>query len=168
MRSLKESRVSELCLRCGLCCDGSLFDHVALSESEANALMERDVAVGLRGDSRYVIEQRCGALEGTCCKVYDVRPDGCRKYICLLATSLKTGEVTFEHAAAVTDEALRLIRELDAVLPTGEGAPNSPVRRVLWADKPDNGGPLGAEAATTWERVREYLRRHFTGRYGFR
>jgi uncharacterized protein len=160
--------LSELCLRCGLCCDGSLFDHVALTEAEAQALIERDVAVGLKGDSRYVIEQRCSALEGTCCKAYEARPHGCRVYECLLATSLKTNEVSFDEAAQIVDEALDRIRALDAVLPNGEGAPTSPVRRVLWADAPGNGGPLKAEAHDAWERVREFLRRHFTGRYGFR
>lgn len=132
-------------------------------------MIARDVAVGLRGDSRYVIEQRCSALDGNkCCKAYDVRPDGCRKYVCLLYTALETGEVSFDEAARTVSEAHALIATLDAVLPTGEGAPNSPVRRVLWADAPGNGGPLKADAFHAWDAVKNHLRRHFTGRFGIR
>lgn len=130
--------------------------------------MERDVAVGLRGDSRYVIEQRCGALEGTCCKAYDVRPDGCRKYHCLLTTALDNGEVSFDEASGVVAEAHRLLHELDVALPTSAGAPISPVRRAGWAEAPANGGPLAPNAASAWGAVSDFLRAHFTGRFGIR
>lgn len=167
MRGLKkQSRTGELCLLCGLCCDGSLFDNVALTEAEAQALIERDVAVGLRGGSRYVLEQRCDALKGTCCTAYDVRPDGCRKYHCLLVTALETDEVSFDDAAGVVAEAHRKLLELDVALPPSDGAPSSAVRRVTWANVPGSGRAMSPAAVTAWTALREFLRARFTGRYG--
>ena len=162
MRSLSSGELSALCLHCGLCCDGSLFAHVSLTQSEAQELMARDVAVGLRPDRTYVLNQRCGALEGKCCTVYEARPEGCRKYVCLLATALGTNEVSLPEAKKVVDEAHAQLAVLDELVPRDDGAPSSPVRRAQSAQD----GSLKPEAAAAWEKVREYLRRHFTGRFG--
>ena len=52
--------LEQLCLECGLCCDGTLFTHVALTDEEGKRL-------GLNG----VIRQPCPQLgEGCRCRVY--------------------------------------------------------------------------------------------------
>ena len=68
---------SELCLSCGLCCDGSLFQLVKLEPGEAQS--------GLRlVPAHDAFAQPCGCLTGTRCDIYDDRPAACRRFRCRL------------------------------------------------------------------------------------
>lgn len=155
--------VSSLCQACGLCCNGTLFAYVTLSPDEAQALIDRDVAVGMRKDGHYRLPQRCSALDGTRCTVYEARPHGCRAYVCQLATALEQNEVGLEDAMKTVQDAHRLLAALQAELPPGEATSAvHHVRRSLAGEEP----ALSDAAQHAWERAREFLRRHFTGRHG--
>ncbi len=76
-----------LCRACGLCCDGTLFQHVPLSPGE-----EPQGGAG-RGLLRVLpdgtgFEQPCAALArdeaGCSCRVYASRPRACRTFVCRL------------------------------------------------------------------------------------
>lgn len=97
--------LSTLCLRCGLCCDGTLFTHVPLRRSEVEPLKALGLPVGERADGVSMLPQRCAALEGRTCTAYAARPEGCRRYHCHLYTALAEGEVSLEEALAVVDGA---------------------------------------------------------------
>lgn len=154
--------VSSLCQRCGLCCDGTLFAFVSLSTEEAHALIERDVALGMREDGSYRLPQRCSALKGTRCAVYEARPNGCRVYQCNLATALEQQEVSLAEANAVVDQAQDQLRALLNALPEGTESAIPHVRSSHAGEAP----ALTEEAQSAFERAREFLRRHFTGRHG--
>src|SRR5690349_19207300 len=74
--------LSTLCQRCGLCCDGTLFTHVPLQDTEAAPLQALGLPVKEREDGTRVLPQRCAALEGRRCTAYSARPEGCRRYHC--------------------------------------------------------------------------------------
>ncbi len=98
------SSTSELCQRCGLCCDGTLFTRTPLQAEEVEALRALsprpvDEACG------HGLAQPCAALEGTRCTIYAGRPAACRRYACLLHGALAEGEVGLDEALAVVDEA---------------------------------------------------------------
>jgi Fe-S-cluster containining protein len=113
--------VAELCQACALCCDGTLFVRVSVTEGEA-ALLSRDgVATELRAKNKRVLPQPCAALEGTRCRCYASRPGPCREYVCLLATALEAGEVTRAGALEVVAEARRRAAALEGKLDGGEG-----------------------------------------------
>src|SRR4051812_25936286 len=156
--------VSMLCQLCGLCCDGSLFSYVSLSPDEATALIERDVAVGMRDDGNYRLPQRCSALDGSRCTVYDARPNGCRVYVCQLATALEQNEVSLDEASSRVREAHAHIAELEAALPPRPDSPHA-IQRVRKSHSGEEPA-LTDEAQSAWERTRDFLRRHFTGRHG--
>jgi uncharacterized protein len=99
------SPLSELCQRCGLCCDGSLFTHAPLQPGEVDAMRQRKLEVMRRADGSPALAQRCAALEGCRCTIYTDRPDSCRRYQCLLYTALAEGEVSLDDALAVVAEA---------------------------------------------------------------
>jgi hypothetical protein len=78
------STASDLCLACGLCCDGTLFSKVRLSASDAvKTLRTAGLAVSPGATAEFA--QPCPALQSDCrCRVYADRPGQCRKFECRL------------------------------------------------------------------------------------
>jgi Fe-S-cluster containining protein len=101
--------LSTLCLRCGLCCDGTLFTHVPLRRTEVAPLRALGLPVKEREDGTPVLPQRCAALDGSRCTAYTERPEGCRRYHCHLFSALAEGEVSLDEALAVVDRAHALL-----------------------------------------------------------
>ncbi|WNG34234.1 YkgJ family cysteine cluster protein [Archangium minus] len=101
--------LSTLCLRCGLCCDGTLFTQVPLRQTEVGPLKALGLPVKEREDGTSLLPQRCAALEGKRCTAYAERPEGCRRYHCNLFSALSEGEVSLEEAFAVVDGAHALL-----------------------------------------------------------
>lgn len=99
--------VEALCMSCGLCCDGSLFERVPLGPEEQVPGAALRVVTNDKG-ARHV-PQRCAALQGTCCEVYAQRPLACRRYECLLVGALREGEVNLAEAQAVVARAKALV-----------------------------------------------------------
>lgn len=118
---------SDLCRDCGLCCDGSLFDNVALSgdEVEAAAANGLQPLAGEHG-ARFLLP--CPRFCGIC-TIYPARPRRCREYRCQLLARLERGEVDFAAARAVVVEAQRLAGAADALALSGE---NRAASRRRW------------------------------------
>ncbi|MFZ5439777.1 MAG: YkgJ family cysteine cluster protein [Myxococcota bacterium] len=87
-----------LCVECGLCCDGTLFQRVPLAVDEA-ARLPRALTLA---DGQLV--QPCGALDGCRCTIYADRPSTCRTYACLVLTSLETGRISERDARGALAE----------------------------------------------------------------
>lgn len=154
-----EALKSQLCLSCGLCCDGNLFASVALGKSEAATLKAQGLGV-VDAQGRLKLPQRCAALEGCHCRVYAARPFVCRRFDCLLARSLTEKDLPFEDALQIVAEAKRKLARVEALLPPpreGEGA--GPVRRA--AALSQSGQPVSDEARAAWDDAEQHLRRHF-------
>jgi len=93
---------SDLCTTCGLCCDGTLFDTVPLTEAEAAAFAP---APGQAGSNRAA--QPCRFLQGTCCGIYNDRFKACRRFRCELLKKLDAGGISLGEASALVVEAKR-------------------------------------------------------------
>lgn len=116
-----------LCTSCGACCDGSLFRFTPISEEEAAWARRRSLALLPSREPRMV--QPCGALEGARCRVYEERPETCRRFRCRVLKRLESGDIDRAEAEA----RVARLREL--------------IARVRLRTGP---GPL-------WERVRESI-----------
>ena len=110
----------ELCLQCGLCCDGTLFRAVELRSGDDAARLKA-LGLAIRPVRRRHVEnakpssppsapdgtqfsQPCRALGAGChCRIYSDRPTYCQQFECLLFQQVRE---TKQTAA----EALRLIR----------------------------------------------------------
>jgi Fe-S-cluster containining protein len=112
-----------LCLACGLCCDGTLFDLVKLEpDDDAGKLKALGLPVSFSRGRMPVARfpQPCSALcEDRSCRVYADRPGQCRNFECLLFKDAKAGRITFAAALPVVklarrraDKVRRLLREL--------------------------------------------------------
>ena len=69
------SKLSALCVECGLCCDGSLFRFLPVEPGD----VERHRALGLpvvTQSGRLAMPLPCAKLEAKCCTVYAQRPPG--------------------------------------------------------------------------------------------
>lgn len=113
----------QLCLECGLCCDGTLFDLVKLEQGDDAAKLK---ALGLpvkvsRGKEPIVrFPQPCAALcADRTCKVYADRPWQCRVFECGVFKDAKVGRVSVAAAQRQVRQAVRrankarkLLREL--------------------------------------------------------
>ncbi|HRI12102.1 MAG TPA: YkgJ family cysteine cluster protein [Verrucomicrobiota bacterium] len=114
---------SDLCLTCGLCCDGTLFGDVELQAGDDRARLR---ALGLpvirsrsgRRPSRWL--QPCPALGAGCrCAIYRERPLHCREFDCALLQSVKAGALeiadarrTIRQTRRRVETVKRLLREL--------------------------------------------------------
>ncbi|QSQ11930.1 YkgJ family cysteine cluster protein [Myxococcus landrumensis] len=164
--------LSTLCLRCGMCCDGTLFTHVSLQPEEASALRRHGVPLLQREEGPPVLAQHCSALEGRTCTVYADRPASCRRYHCQLFSALSEKEVSLDEALGLVDEAHARIAAVERALPpaTAEAeAPRSVMQRARQAAAratPDT--PLPPQAREAQARAESFLDKHFRGRFGQR
>ncbi|MFT3839817.1 MAG: YkgJ family cysteine cluster protein [Myxococcaceae bacterium] len=153
------SSVGELCQACALCCDGTLFARVSVTETEAAVLQRSGLATELRAKNKRVLPQPCAALQGSRCGCYADRPGPCREYVCLLATALEDGEVTHDGALKIVEEARRRSSALAAKLQPGEG----PLMR-----RAREQADLSVEVREALGFLEAHLRRHFLGVAGAR
>ena len=99
----------QLCLTCGMCCDGVIFADVRL-QADDDAGRLRELGLPLCGTRKRLesgglkFAQPCAALEGYACRIYPERPAHCRNFECLLLKAVKSGR--FRREAAV-----RMIRD---------------------------------------------------------
>lgn len=104
---------SELCVGCGLCCDGSLYGHVKL-EAEDRA---RLAAVGAGGLE--LLLHPCRFFGDGRCTVYDIRPSNCRSYSCRVLEDLDAGAIDLGTARSRVEQALALRERMNEATPEG-------------------------------------------------
>lgn len=98
---------SELCLSCGLCCDGSLFWAVPVDPDEpAPAALDADGW----------LRQPCACFRGRC-TVYDERPEACRAFDCRVLQTVAAGRRDARWARERIAAMRRLVAALDEALP---------------------------------------------------
>jgi hypothetical protein len=111
------SLTDELCTRCGLCCDGSLFAEVELAgraETRGLEILGLDVEEDDGGCG--LLMQPCAALRGTRCGIYAHRPECCRTFECRLLQDARRGAVSVERARERIAAARKAIRRTERLL----------------------------------------------------
>ena len=89
---------SNICLSCGLCCDGTLIGFVELGQEELPALrkiMEIEESNGT-GFFLHPCKKYCDG-----CTIYSERPKNCDKFKCKLLNSVEQKELGFDSAVEV-------------------------------------------------------------------
>ncbi len=98
----------QLCLACGLCCDGTLFDNVRLTPSDDAKHLKAlglPVTVSRAQIPITFFRQPCAALcADRTCQVYADRPVQCRTFECGVFKDAQSGQLTFTAA-------LRLVKK---------------------------------------------------------
>lgn len=111
---------SKLCLKCALCCDGSLFMKAHLRPDE----QDEAGALGMNvhaDDEQFAFYQSCHLLKGNACTVYEdpKRPHICGGFRCKLLKRYIAGEVDMDTALATVQTARNLLADLQRSAPLG-------------------------------------------------
>ncbi len=91
---------SNICLSCGLCCDGTLIGFVQLGSEEMPALKELMDLEDENGHGFFL--QPCNKYcDG--CSIYSERPKQCASFNCKLLKSVEQKELDFDSAIETID-----------------------------------------------------------------
>ena len=91
---------TNICLACGLCCDGTLIGFVALSPDEIPRIKDI-MEIEIEHDNGFFLHPCDKYCNG--CTVYNDRPKNCAKFKCGLLNSVEEKEITFETAVEAID-----------------------------------------------------------------
>lgn len=102
---------SDLCINCGLCCNGTLFSHAHMREHE----IEQVVRLGMKKSTDTVMDcfsLPCPRLEGTVCSCYGDRPLVCGEFMCRLVDSLVAGEIDLQASLGIVERTREISNEV--------------------------------------------------------
>ena len=122
-----------ICVECGLCCDGALYEHAKVAPGEE----KRMVAAGLDlfdVGSHRMFRQPCPQSNCGRCMIYETRFEICHSFECKLLKTLKAGECSFAEAQAKIAEAKQLLGKAVAADPQARSAAGRKVIRKNLAD----------------------------------
>jgi len=114
--------LSSICMNCGLCCDGSLFNRVRIRNEEDRKLAEKlHLTTFSLPDGKMYFSLPCPFFKG-CCSIYDrPRPNTCGKFFCEPLKKLMDGELTelktrsmVETAVKARNEVMETAQKIDA------------------------------------------------------
>jgi hypothetical protein len=147
---------SNLCLECGLCCNGTIFADVELQSTEAQSLKSkvRSIKLSQKKGQSAKLPQPCVAFDGCRCRIYSDRPTYCRQFECLLLKNVQAGRLERRAALRIirtaqeraekvrrllrelgdTDEAKALSHRFQFAAKQFENAPLTDVRAQTYAD----------------------------------
>lgn len=95
-------------MACGLCCDGTLFDHVKLgADDDIRPLSQAHVGIISNGGTP-AISLPCTAYANRACSIYSERPHICRQFHCRLLRRFKANKISEGRALDVIRKAIAL------------------------------------------------------------
>lgn len=92
---------SDLCLSCGLCCDGTLIGHVQLANEELQAVKKVLEIEDENGNGFFLqpCQKYCNG-----CSIYEQRPRACVNFNCGLLKSFEAKDLSFNAASELIQE----------------------------------------------------------------
>jgi hypothetical protein len=155
-----DSSSNDLCLDCGLCCDGTIFEWVRLGPEEVAAASANGLEPEFKKEGPQ-FAQPCRQFGGVC-RIYAVRPTKCREFRCLLLERVEAGAIDLADARDIVVEARRLASAADGA---GLATESRSEARARWAGMTDGAGPRGSAADAffmlTMTALNRYLDRFF-------
>jgi len=111
-----EAQLAEICLKCGMCCDGTLFNKGALlDETDKNNAQDLFLETVIEPDGKYFFKQPC-LYFNQCCTIYDkIRPKVCGTFFCNPLKEVQQGKLNIEKAKEIITKALEYRSEVLAL-----------------------------------------------------
>jgi hypothetical protein len=98
----------EICVQCGFCCDGTLFDHALLEPGEQESLPPKLKQQYVQHDNREFFKQPCAYFAG-CCTIYNQpRLKICSSFRCQLLRNVEAQVVSPLQAVQIVRDTSRL------------------------------------------------------------
>ncbi|MBO2545748.1 YkgJ family cysteine cluster protein [Salegentibacter sp. BDJ18] len=92
---------TNICLSCGLCCDGTLIGFVQLEREELSPVKQL-MDIEQTGENGMFFLP-CNELGCNGCNIYSQRPKACRNFECGVLKSVEKKELSFDKATEVID-----------------------------------------------------------------
>jgi hypothetical protein len=118
----KAAHATDLCLVCGLCCQGIVHSHAALDTSELDLARELSLRVDMFEDGTG-FHLPCPQYQGDRCATYQRRPHACANYQCELLQRFLGGGVSLEDSLSLITQAKVMLDKLWTRLPDGKATP---------------------------------------------
>lgn len=116
---------SRLCLACGMCCNGVLFQIVRLQAEDSPRELEKLGMALSRKKTEPYFNQPCRFLDNCTCQIYSQRPSRCRQFECRQIVALAGGDTSEAEAAAVIARIHDQVRRVTLLLSAPEPGPHS-------------------------------------------
>lgn len=95
------SEPKNICLPCGLCCDGTIIGFVQLDSEELSSIRQlMDIE---ERDENGMFFLPCNKFGCNGCTIYSQRPKACRNFECGVLKSFEKKELSFDKAIEVID-----------------------------------------------------------------
>ena len=92
--------LSDLCLDCGLCCNGTLFSDFIIAKDEFKYFGKAN-----NTDDHLSIKQPCNHLdEQSLCKIYKNRPNVCKSFKCGILKEVSNKIISIDHAKSLINK----------------------------------------------------------------
>lgn len=114
--------MTSICVGCGMCCDGTMYRTVSLSEGDPVDILRAAGLVVITTGDETCFRQPCQASNSGQCVVYQDRPCACRAYRCRLLRRLEAGEVSPTDASVLVARTTALRDRVRAALTAWVGA----------------------------------------------
>ena len=90
---------TNICLSCGLCCDGTLIGFVQLESEELSSVRKLMEIEETEENGMFFLP--CNKLGCNGCNIYSQRPKACRNFECGVLKSVEKKELSFDKATEV-------------------------------------------------------------------
>lgn len=132
-----------LCVRCGLCCDGTIFDHARLVPADDPARLEDGGFIVSPTKTGTGFALPCHHHQDRICTLYQQwRPTICHTFRCRLLRRFDAGEISLEEAQGIIDRTTALADRVWAQMRQRMAAADGPLKKHFRAweqaqDEPD-------------------------------
>lgn len=97
-----------ICVTCGMCCDGTLFLHASLNPGEKGNLPEKIEQNTFSEGEKDYFRLPCMYFAGKCSIYGEKRADVCSSYRCQLLKDLSINKVQLKEALSIVSEAVEI------------------------------------------------------------
>ena len=120
---------SDVCMLCGMCCDGTLFGGAVVEDGESEHVVSLGLEIHRREDGSQAFLHPCPRFTKGCCGVYEQRPQVCRDYNCGLLPEYEAGRISLDDCTDVIESMRSLTRYIEEGLAMSPGSYNERTMR---------------------------------------
>jgi hypothetical protein len=141
---------SQLCVGCGMCCDGVLYDRAEVAEGEADRMRRAGLDL-FETEGKSYFRQPCPHSRCGRCMIYETRFRICRTFECALLRRVERGDVELSDAQEKVALAMRLLAKVVEADPRAKTARERIRIRAALAEAAE--GQSGEERRTISRRL---------------
>lgn len=144
--------LSQLCVGCGMCCDGTLYERASVAPGEE----ERMIGAGLqlsRKEGNRSFHQPCPHSSCGRCMIYERRFEICRTFECSLLRRVESGDLSLPEAKGKIATARELLERVVVIDPALQRVAARNPARVRLARQISTSGDAGRRSSESLLRI---------------